>query len=259
MDPFSVTVGLDNQPSPPHPPPQQQPSVVFLPLHQFVAASPAAPPALNHPPPYPEMIYAAITALKEKGGSSKRAIEKHIKQTYSNLPPNHSALLTHHLHCLKNSGHLLMFKKSYKLPGYNAAVPMHKKKSRTKRPVGRPRKVQAQVQAKPISSAKGEGNAAVPMHKKSKRRPVGRPRKVQAEANVAVPMLKKSKRRPVGRSRKVFQASLDDVVLQTESLANDVRCLQEELQALTAKMDLVKHNLTAANEKLKHIAKNFSK
>ena len=89
------------------------------------------------------MIYAAITALKEKDGSSKIAIGKHIEQTYSNLPANHSTLLSEHLHELKNTGHLRMVKKSYKLPRPttsrgcepNAAVP----KSRS--PVGRPRKV----------------------------------------------------------------------------------------------------------------------
>ncbi|KAK4844709.1 hypothetical protein QYF36_023501 [Acer negundo] len=134
MDPFPVPVALENQPPPSHPPPQQQPPVVFLPHHPSVAAAataaiaaspaaPAAPPALNHPPPYAEMIYAAITALKEKDGSSKIAIGKHIEQTYSNLPANHSTLLTQHLQRLKNTGLLLMVKKSYKLPRSDAPVP----------------------------------------------------------------------------------------------------------------------------------------
>lgn len=63
-----------------------------------------------------QMIYSAIAALKERNGSSKRAIAKYIEAVYSNLPPTHSALLTHHLKRLKNNGHLLMVKKSYKLP-----------------------------------------------------------------------------------------------------------------------------------------------
>lgn len=62
------------------------------------------------------MIYAAISALKERDGSSKRAIAKYIEKAYPNLPPTHSALLTHHLKRLKNAGHLVMVKKSYKLP-----------------------------------------------------------------------------------------------------------------------------------------------
>ncbi|XP_057951244.1 histone H1.2-like [Malania oleifera] len=71
--------------------------------------------SLNHPP-YAEMITAAIGALKERNGSSRRAIAKYIESTYPNLPPTHSALLTHHLKRLKNTGLLLMVKHSYKLP-----------------------------------------------------------------------------------------------------------------------------------------------
>lgn len=63
------------------------------------------------------MIYTAIAALKERDGSSRRAIAKYIEQVYPSLPPTHSALLTHHLKRLKNSGHLEMVKKSYKIPG----------------------------------------------------------------------------------------------------------------------------------------------
>lgn len=62
------------------------------------------------------MITAAITALKERNGSSRQAIAKYIEKNYSSLPSNHSAMLTHHLKRLKNNGHLLMVKHSYKLP-----------------------------------------------------------------------------------------------------------------------------------------------
>ncbi|KAJ0105795.1 hypothetical protein Patl1_17688 [Pistacia atlantica] len=77
------------------------------------------PPFLNHNnihPPYTEMISSAITALKEKDGSSMRAIAKYIGKVYANsLPPNHAALLSQHLKQLKNTGQLVMVKKSYKL------------------------------------------------------------------------------------------------------------------------------------------------
>ncbi|KAJ7325350.1 hypothetical protein OS493_029898 [Desmophyllum pertusum] len=43
------------------------------------AAKPAKP--AEHPP-YIEMIVAAITALKERSGSSRQAIEKYIKANY---------------------------------------------------------------------------------------------------------------------------------------------------------------------------------
>jgi hypothetical protein len=68
-------------------------------------------------PPYAEMIYKAIEALKEKDGSSKRAIGKYIEHVYKQvLPPQHSTLLTQHLNHLKSAGLLVMVKKSYKLP-----------------------------------------------------------------------------------------------------------------------------------------------
>lgn len=61
------------------------------------------------------MITEAIESLKERNGSSKQAIAKYIEQTFSNLPPTHSALLGHHLKRLKDSGQLAMVKHSYKL------------------------------------------------------------------------------------------------------------------------------------------------
>ncbi|CAK8579730.1 unnamed protein product [Lathyrus sativus] len=68
-------------------------------------------------PPYAEMIYKAIESLKEKDGSSKRAIGKFIEQNYGNvLPQQHATLLTQHLNHLKSAGLLITFKKSYKLP-----------------------------------------------------------------------------------------------------------------------------------------------
>ncbi|KAK6127641.1 hypothetical protein DH2020_038620 [Rehmannia glutinosa] len=62
------------------------------------------------------MITAAITALNERNGSSKRAVAKYIESNYTGLPPTHSALLTHHLKRLKTNGQLTMVKNSYKLP-----------------------------------------------------------------------------------------------------------------------------------------------
>ncbi|OMO65129.1 Histone H1/H5 [Corchorus olitorius] len=72
------------------------------------------PPTFSHPP-YSDMIVEAIGALKDSNGSSKRAIAKYIESTHRDLPPTHSALLTHHLKRLKNNGLLVMVKKSYKL------------------------------------------------------------------------------------------------------------------------------------------------
>ncbi|KAK9062773.1 hypothetical protein SSX86_019963 [Deinandra increscens subsp. villosa] len=79
--------------------------------------SPSPPVTSNHAhPPYAEMITAAITALKDKDGSSRQAISKYIEKEFANLPPTHSTLLTHHLKRLKNLGQLVMNKHSYMLP-----------------------------------------------------------------------------------------------------------------------------------------------
>ncbi|KAI3797495.1 hypothetical protein L1987_32752 [Smallanthus sonchifolius] len=76
-----------------------------------------SPLTTNHAhPPYAEMITAAITALKDKDGSSRQAISKYIEKEFTNLPPTHSTLLTHHLKRLKNLGQLVMVKHSYMFP-----------------------------------------------------------------------------------------------------------------------------------------------
>ncbi|RDX79946.1 HMG-Y-related protein A, partial [Mucuna pruriens] len=112
MDPTSI---------PPHPPSPNSAAAPFALESNNNHVIPADNPNPNHPP-YDEMIYTAIGALKEKDGSSKRAIGKYIEQVYKDLPPTHSALLTHHLTRLKSAGLLVMVKKSYKLPGSDAAA-----------------------------------------------------------------------------------------------------------------------------------------
>ncbi|KAL3510543.1 hypothetical protein ACH5RR_029944 [Cinchona calisaya] len=72
-------------------------------------------------PPYPEMILAAIEAFNDKNGSSKSTISKHIENTYGNLPPAHSTLLTHHLDRMKATGQLTMVKNNYLKPDPAAA------------------------------------------------------------------------------------------------------------------------------------------
>nr|XP_043632999.1 uncharacterized protein LOC122604167 [Erigeron canadensis] len=67
-------------------------------------------------PPYPQMIVAAISALKDKDGSSRQAISKYIEKEFSNLQPTHATLLTNHLRRMKMNGQLIMVKHSYMLP-----------------------------------------------------------------------------------------------------------------------------------------------
>ncbi|KAL7192650.1 hypothetical protein ACSBR2_024467 [Camellia fascicularis] len=68
------------------------------------------PPSL---PPYPEMILAALDALKEKDGSNKSAISKYIESTYGDLPAGHTTLLSHHLNRMKETGQLVFAKNNY--------------------------------------------------------------------------------------------------------------------------------------------------
>ncbi|XP_019059016.1 PREDICTED: LOW QUALITY PROTEIN: uncharacterized protein LOC104821833 [Tarenaya hassleriana] len=92
-----------SQPPPTNAPPPAPQSETSAPTH----------PSFSHPP-YSDMICSAIAALNESDGSSKQAISRYIERVFTGLPLAHGALLTHHLKTLKNSGILVMVKKSYK-------------------------------------------------------------------------------------------------------------------------------------------------
>ncbi|KAL9228974.1 hypothetical protein vseg_004496 [Gypsophila vaccaria] len=195
--------------------PQQPPFSAVTPT--FPHPSPSLP--LPSHPSYTEMITAAIAwenSQGKVGGSSKRAIAKYIDRVYSNLPPTHSALLTHHLKRLKNAGQLLMIKNSYQLPSFApaatngsaaaaaaaAAVPIRSEPEQpayaalsvvnqspqsVKRRPGRPAKPKqpeepAQAQAQQVQEQQGVGG--------SEKRGRGRPAKRQREQEeVAVPFV----------------------------------------------------------------------
>ncbi|GAA0171319.1 hypothetical protein LIER_25376 [Lithospermum erythrorhizon] len=74
-------------------------------------------------PPYEHMITTAIIALNESEGSSKQAISKYIDRVFKNLPSNHSELLTYHMKRLKNSGQIMLLKRSYTLPSISSPPP----------------------------------------------------------------------------------------------------------------------------------------
>ncbi|KAK9758034.1 hypothetical protein RND81_01G202000 [Saponaria officinalis] len=118
MDPSQLAAFAAHfQPPPPPQPPLSTVSSTFL--HPSPAAYSSQP--LPSHPSYTEMITAAILWENSQGkvsGSSKQAIAKYIDRVYSNLPPSHSSLLTHHLKRLKNSGQLVMLKNSYQLPSF---------------------------------------------------------------------------------------------------------------------------------------------
>ncbi|XP_039044710.1 HMG-Y-related protein A-like [Hibiscus syriacus] len=112
MDSFFSSIPV--APQPPIPPrPVVAPLFASNPQPPTTVAG--GPPLSFDHPSYTDMICEAISGLKDANGSSKRAIAKYIESAHKDLPPTHSALLTHHLKRLKNNGILVMVKKSYKL------------------------------------------------------------------------------------------------------------------------------------------------
>ncbi|GAA0166567.1 hypothetical protein LIER_21693 [Lithospermum erythrorhizon] len=106
---FSLSSTTTQQPLNHHPP------------HPTSTPTPIPAPAQH--PPYEEMITTAIAALNESEGSSKQAISKYIDRVFKNLPSNHSELLTHHMKMLKNSGQIVLLRRSYMLPPRSASAP----------------------------------------------------------------------------------------------------------------------------------------
>ncbi|KAI3775747.1 hypothetical protein L1987_45499 [Smallanthus sonchifolius] len=150
---------------------------------------------INQPllPPYTEMIFAAVDALKEKEESTESSISNYIESTCSSLPEDHTTILAEQLNKLVDDGELVLLNNNYTRP--EDSVP-------AKRGRGRPPKPQAQTPApapvEPGSEVKrGRGRPrkdpnAPPSVKKVKvaavltppsktGRPRGRPRKVQPE------------------------------------------------------------------------------
>ena len=66
------------------------------------------------------MIIRAIEALNDPNGSNKSSISKYIESTYGDLPAGHSALLSHHLNRMKDTGELVFWKNNYYKPDPNA-------------------------------------------------------------------------------------------------------------------------------------------
>ncbi|EHA8587332.1 HMG-Y-related protein A [Cocos nucifera] len=165
----------------------------------FAAAAASASPGnaaatgrYRQHPPYKEMILNAIGTLKERGGSSRRAISKFIGDTYSDLPPTHSALLGHHLRRLKNKGVLRMVKNSYKLSATVKPVSPNASPAPAPRPRGRPPKKLPAPPPKQKPKSKAKANAAPTL---AKRKP-GRPPKAAKVAPAAAGEKRKRGRPP---------------------------------------------------------------
>ncbi|PSS36650.1 HMG-Y-related protein like [Actinidia chinensis var. chinensis] len=149
------------------------------------------PPSL---PPYPEMVFEALDALKDKDGSNKSAISKYIESTYGDVPAGHSNLLSHHLNKMKDDGVLMFVKNCYMR--FDPSAP-------PRRGRGRPPKRKTAAAAAAAEVAEEAEVSASPA------RPRGRPRK---DANAPPPAPKEVKSggvvgsksgRPRGRPPKV--------------------------------------------------------
>nr|CAD1839135.1 unnamed protein product [Ananas comosus var. bracteatus] len=139
------------------------------------------------------MILAAIEALKERNGSSKRAISKFIRQTYGDASPQHDKNLAQNLRRMTREQVLRMVKRSYKI----ASSSSPQQPAANPKPRGRPRKnlvplfvpIGTTVKLKtdpnpqnPPAAAKRRGRPPKALRTVGTvvRRKPGRPRKVQA-------------------------------------------------------------------------------
>ncbi|GMI99799.1 high mobility group A [Hibiscus trionum] len=156
-------------------------------------------------PDYPQMIMEAIDALKEKDGSSTASITKHIELTHSDLPENHSTLLSHHLNLMKQNGEIVMSNNNYMKPDSNPPP---------KRGRGRPPKPKAALPSDAVvSPPRPRGRPPMPKDllappkpktPVSTGRPRGRPpKKAKTAATVTAPPPPTGVKRGRGRPPKV--------------------------------------------------------
>ncbi|XP_019447764.1 PREDICTED: HMG-Y-related protein A-like [Lupinus angustifolius] len=169
------------------------------PLPNNPPAIPSQPRNANNPS-YAEMIYTAIGALKEKNGSSRRAICKYMEQVYKDqLPANHDALLTKNLKTLKKNGHLVLVKRSYHLP--SGSIQPHSEPEQAQQ-VAQPAQI-AKPEPAQNANTSGGGGGVTEVKKRGRGRP---PRasslKAQAKPADALALVPAVKPKPRGRPRK---------------------------------------------------------
>ncbi|KAF0892048.1 hypothetical protein E2562_012519 [Oryza meyeriana var. granulata] len=166
-------------------------------------AKPSAAAVPSHPP-YFEMIKEAITALKERTGSSAHAIGKYMEEKHgASLPANYKKMLSIQLRGFATKGKLVKVKASYKLS--DAA----KKDSPKAKPAAAPKAVAAKHAmdaAKPKKAAtkpkKAPAAAAGTKRKALEKKVVAKPKKYPAAK--AKP---KTVRSPAGKKARKAPAS----------------------------------------------------
>ncbi|OEL37312.1 hypothetical protein BAE44_0001669 [Dichanthelium oligosanthes] len=168
------------------------------------AAKPKAAAAGASHPPYFEMIKEAISALKERTGSSSHAIAKYMEDKHgASLPANYKKMLSIQLRGFAAKGKLVKVKASYKLS--DAA----KKDSPKAKPAvaksAAPKPAKAATKPKKAAAAKPKKTAAAAAGTKrkapEKKKIVAKPKKSPAAKAKAKPKTVKS---PVSKkARKV--------------------------------------------------------
>ncbi|KAJ1272343.1 hypothetical protein BS78_06G194700 [Paspalum vaginatum] len=159
------------------------------------AAKPKAAAAGASHPPYFEMIKEAISALKERTGSSSHAIAKYMEQKHgASLPANYKKMLSIQLRGFAAKGKLVKVKASYKLSD-------DAKKAKPAAP--KPTKAAASAKPKKAAAAKPKkavAAAAGTKRKAPEKKIVAKPKKSPAAKAKAKPKTVKS---PVKKARKV--------------------------------------------------------
>ncbi|RLM65317.1 hypothetical protein C2845_PM16G16750 [Panicum miliaceum] len=153
------------------------------------AAKPKAAAAGASHPPYFEMIKEAITALKERNGSSSHAIAKYMEDKHGpSLPANYKKMLSIQLRGFAAKGKLVKVKASYKLSDAAKEAPKAKPVA-AKTAAAKPAKAGAKPK-KSAAAAKPKKTAAAAAGTKRKapeKKVVAKPKKSPAAKAKAKP------------------------------------------------------------------------
>ncbi|CAL5030476.1 unnamed protein product [Urochloa decumbens] len=179
------------------------------------AAAPKPKPAAAKPkaaaaagashPPYFEMIKEAISALKERTGSSSHAIAKYMEDKHgASLPANYKKMLSIQLRGFAAKGKLVKVKASYKLSdAAKKESPKAKPAAAAKTALPKSAKAAAKPKKGAVAAAKPKKAAAAGTKRKApeKKKIVAKPKKSPAAKAKAKPKTVKS---PVSKkARKV--------------------------------------------------------
>ncbi|EES11298.1 histone H1 [Sorghum bicolor] len=159
------------------------------------AAKPKAAAAGASHPPYFEMIKEAISALKERTGSSSHAIAKYMEDKHgASLPANFKKMLSIQLRGFAAKGKLVKVKASYKLSdAAKKAAPKPKAKlAAAKTAAPKPTKKDAAKPKKTAAAAKPKKAAAGTKRKAPEKKVVAKPKKSPAAKAKAKPKTVKS-------------------------------------------------------------------